>query len=159
MGYVQPDRAVGAVTGIDLRPATHDDYPFALDLYVETIKPYTLAYMPWDEAEQAARFKRLWTPADTRIISRDGADVGWIEAAEREGDIFLKQMYVLPAEQRRGIGTQVLGMLFEEWAPTGKPVVLGVLKNNPARRLYERHGFAVMSETDSKFLMRREPQN
>ena len=33
---------------------------------------------------------------------------------------------------------------------------LRVLQANPVRRLYERHGFAVVGETDSHFLMRRE---
>jgi len=37
------------------------------------------------------------------------------------------------------------------------PIVLGVLKNNPARRFYERLGFTVVGETDMKFMMRREP--
>ncbi len=35
---------------------------------------------------------------------------------------------------------------------------LGVLKNNPARRLYEREGFKVIGENDYKFLMKLDAQ-
>jgi GNAT superfamily N-acetyltransferase len=139
-----------------LRPAQANDYDFALRLYVETIKPYTVAYMAWVDEVESARFARLWAPADTRIITLDGTDVGWVEASELPAEIFLKQMYVMPGHQRRGIGTQVLRFLLQQWTATGKPVVLGVLKNNPARRLYERSGFTIVGETEMKFMMRRE---
>ena len=142
---------------IALRPARPVDYDFALALYVETIKPYTIAYMAWDAAVETARFARLWMPANTRIIMRNGADIGWLAASERASDIFLQQIYIVPAHQRRGIGTEVMQLLLTQWNAAGKPIVLAVLKNNPARRLYERLGFAVVGETETKFMMRREP--
>src|ERR1700693_4092219 len=120
----------------DLRAARADDYAFALGLYVETIKPYTVAYMSWVDGEQNARFARLWNPADTLIFTVSGVDVGWLEASETGPEIFLKQIYVAPAHQRRGIGSEVLRRLLRRREETKKPVVLGVLKNNPARRLY-----------------------
>jgi len=143
------------VTGtIDLRAARSEDYAFALGLYVETIKPYTVAFMPWVNAVENARFARLWAPADSRIITLDGQDIGWVEASDTGAEIFLKQFYLHPALQRQGIGTDVMRRLIAEWQ--ARPIVLTVLKNNPARRLYERLGFAVTGETDMKFMMRRE---
>jgi ribosomal protein S18 acetylase RimI-like enzyme len=44
--------------------------------------------------------------------------------------------------------------LLATWRPTGKKVVLRVLKNNPARRLYERLGFSVVAEAGVVFRMR-----
>jgi ribosomal protein S18 acetylase RimI-like enzyme len=139
---------------IDLRPAKTEDYAFALDLYVETIKPYTIAFMPWVNTVENARFARLWSPPDTRIVTRDGEAIGWLEASDTGAEIFLKQFYLCPALQRQGIGTDVMQRLIVEWQ--ARPIVLTVLKNNPARRLYERLGFAVIGETDMKFMMRRE---
>jgi len=141
---------------IALRPARSDDYDFALGLYVEAIKAYAIAYMAWDEAVETARFARLWMPANTRIITRDGIAIGWLAASERASDIFLQQLYIMSDHQRRGIGTRVMELLLTQWRATGKPIVLGVLKNNPARRLYERLGFTVVGETKTKFIMRRE---
>jgi len=39
--------------------------------------------------------------------------------------------------------------------PSAKPIVLTVLKNYSARRLYERFGFFVAGEVGVKFQMRR----
>ncbi len=139
---------------IDLRPARPEDYAFALSLYVETIKPYTVAFMPWVDAVENARFARLWAPADSRIVTLDGCDIGWLEASDTGDEIFLKQFYLRPALQKRGIGTDVMRRLLAEWQ--ARPIVLTVLKNNPARRLYQRLGFAVIGETDMKFMMRRD---
>ena len=141
---------------VALRPARSEDHDFAFGLYVETIKPYTIAFMPWVDAVETARFARLWAPADTRVITLDGADVGWLETIDTGAEFVLKQFYIAPAEQQRGIGTHVMDLLLKEWESAGKPIVLNVLKNNPARRLYERLGFALVGETDMKFLMRRE---
>jgi ribosomal protein S18 acetylase RimI-like enzyme len=141
---------------VELRQARAEDYDFALALYVETIKPYTIAFMPWVDAVESARFAKLWAPADTRIITLDGAAIGWVEATDTGAELVLKQFYIAPAQQQRGIGTQVMELLLTEWQATGRPIVLNVLKNNPARRLYQRLGFATVGETDMKFLMRRE---
>jgi len=138
------------------RAAAADDYAFALAIYVETIKPYTVACMEWIDAEQTARFARLWMPAEVRVITADEMDAGWMQASENGPQVVLKQMYLAPRYQRQGIGSQILRLRLDEWAATNKAVVLGVLKNNPARRLYERLGFAVASETDTKFMMRGE---
>jgi hypothetical protein len=34
---------------IKLRPATAADYPFAIGLYLRTMRPYTEKLMVWDE--------------------------------------------------------------------------------------------------------------
>jgi ribosomal protein S18 acetylase RimI-like enzyme len=49
----------------------------------------------------------------------------------------------------------VLQGLLEQWRPSRKPIALGVLKNNPARRLYERFGFSIVGENDYKVFMKR----
>ena len=59
--------------------------------------------------------------------------------------------------QRQGIGTRVLQMLIEEARRAGKPITLGVVKINPARRLYERLGFQRTHEDRHKVYMRLQP--
>jgi ribosomal protein S18 acetylase RimI-like enzyme len=112
--------------------------------------------MPWVDEVETARFARLWTPSDTHIITLDGQYVGWLEVCDTGPEIFLKQFYIMPTVQRRGIGTKVMQRLLAERQQTRKPIVLGVLKNNPARRLYERLGFSVVGETEMKYMMRRD---
>ena len=142
---------------IRLRPATAPDYAFALDLYLRTMRPYTEVLMVWDEQKQIASFAKRWDVEDAQVICANGRVVGWLQATETPSEIVLQQFFVSPEQQRAGIGAQVLRGLLAGWMLTGKPIALSVLKNNPARRFYERFGFSVVGETGVKFEMRRSP--
>jgi ribosomal protein S18 acetylase RimI-like enzyme len=139
---------------IALRPALSADYPFALHLYVQTIKPLATAWMGWVDNEQEVQFASLWRPTDTRIIVLDGEEIGWVEFRQTGDEVFLKQLYITPKHQRQGIGSQVIRLLNEQ-ARTAKSMALFVLKNNPAFRFYQRHGFEVVRETHTTLVMRR----
>lgn len=141
---------------IHLRPARLDDYGFALALYLETIRPYAAELMTWRDAAEAERFEGFWRSEQTRIVLEGAEAIGWVQVEELPDKVFLRQFYLTPARQRRGIGSQILSLLIREWA--GRPAQLSVLRNNPARRLYERFGFSVRGESGIKLLMRREAQ-
>ena len=142
---------------IDLRPACSDDYVFALNLYLKAIKPLAIAWMEWVDQDQEAQFASLWRPDDSRIITLDGReDIGWVEFRQTGDEIFLKQLYISPEHRRRGIGSRVMRLLLEERRGVAKSMALFVLKNNPALRFYRRHGFEVVRETPTRFVMRRE---
>ncbi|MGF9758288.1 GNAT family N-acetyltransferase [Microvirga sp. 0TCS3.31] len=140
---------------VTLRPARSADYPFALHLYVQTIKPLATAWMGWVDDEQEAQFANLWRPDDTKIITLKGEDIGWLEFRWTGDELFLKQLYITPKHQRQGIGSQIIRLLNEQ-ARTAKSMALFVLKNNPAFRFYQRHGFEVIRETHTTLVMRRE---
>jgi ribosomal protein S18 acetylase RimI-like enzyme len=140
---------------INLRSASLDDYPFALKLYVEAIRPLASAWREWVDADQEAQFTNLWRPDDTKIITLEGEDIGWVEFRWTGDELFLKQLYIAPKHQRQGIGSQIVWLLNEQ-ARTAKSMALFVLKNNNAFRFYQRHGFKVIHETHSTLVMRRE---
>jgi ribosomal protein S18 acetylase RimI-like enzyme len=140
---------------IDLRSACSDDYTFALDLYLKAIKPLAVAWVGWIDEEQEAQFANLWRPDDTKIITLKGEDIGWVEFRRTGDELFLKQLYITPKHQRRGIGSRVMRLLLEERRGMAKSMALFVLKNNPASRFYEQHGFKVIHETHSTLVMRR----
>ncbi|WP_201865105.1 GNAT family N-acetyltransferase [Microvirga soli] len=139
---------------ITLRPACSDDYAFALELYIEAIRPLASAWIDRAGTDQEAQFATLWRH-DTRIITLDDQEVGWVEFRRTGDELFLKQFYISPGHQRRGIGSQVLRLLREEQRGSAKSMAPFVLKNNPAFRFYERHGFEVVRKTHTTFVMRR----
>ena len=139
---------------ITLRQARSADYPFALHLYFQTIKPLATAWIGWVDDEQEAQFANLWRPDDTKIITLKGEDIGWVEFRWTGDELFLKQLYITPKYQRQGVGSQIIRLLNEQ-ARTAKSMALFVLKNNPAYRFYERHGFEVVRETHTTLVMRR----
>ena len=80
---------------LNLRPALSADYPSALDLYVQTIKPLATAWIEWVDHEQEAQFASLWCPADTQVITLKGEDIGWVKFRCRGDELFFKKLYTI----------------------------------------------------------------
>jgi GNAT superfamily N-acetyltransferase len=112
-----------------------------------------------DLEKQAANLRKRWDVQQVRIITLDGADIGWVQSMIEGDALFLGQLFVTPAHQGRGIGTTIVHRLIEEAACDRRAVTLGVVKTNPALRLYQRLGFRTTHEDDRKFYMRRDPSN
>jgi ribosomal protein S18 acetylase RimI-like enzyme len=141
---------------IEFRPAAAHDFDYCAKLYFAAMEA-TIRALELDIARRTGPgFRERWSVAETRIIVRDGADIGWLQAAVEADALFLKQLFVDVAHRRQGIGTQVMHRLIDEAARVGRPVTLGVVKTNPALRLYRRLGFAITHEDERKFYMRRE---
>ena len=58
-------------------------------------------------------------------------------------------MELLPSFQHRGIGTSIIHDVIARARAAHLPVTLTVLKENPAKTLYERLGFSVQEEIDT----------
>jgi len=105
---------------------------------------------------QVAGLRQRWDVTQVRIITRDGMDIGWLQSFEKDDALFLGQLFVDGSLRQRGIGTEVVKALIEEAARSGLAMTLGVVKTNPALRLYERLGFRTTHEDERKFYMRRD---
>jgi ribosomal protein S18 acetylase RimI-like enzyme len=136
-----------------LRPAKKEDYDFLYNLKATCMREYVEATWGWDEAFQQAYFKEHFNPARSQIIVSDGRDVGELALEEKENHLFLAGIYILPAFQRSGMGTEILQNVINGSHKRGRTVRLRVLKVNPARRLYERLGFHIVEEDDNFYIM------
>lgn len=121
------------------------------------MRDYVSAIYGWDEALQRRMFYDRFDPALIRIIQVEGRDAGLLEVREGTDHIFIARIEVTPACQRQGIGTAVIKSILADSREKGRPVILQVLRSNPARALYERLGFSVYAETPTHFKMRKEP--
>jgi GNAT superfamily N-acetyltransferase len=139
---------------IDLRPAHAGDFAFARQLYYETMRWIVERRSGWDQAREDASFAKQFKLDEVEIILVEGREGGWLQTQNDSGAITLGQLYITPALQRRGIGTEILKRVIARAKGRGKSVLLSVVKINPARRLYERHGFRVTHEDRDKFYMR-----
>jgi ribosomal protein S18 acetylase RimI-like enzyme len=111
----------------------------------------------WHETHQQASFASWLTPGEVGIVTLDGADVGWMQHRQERDSIFLGSLYILPAMQRRGIGTHLIKGLLDRAARHSLAVTLAVMKVNPALRLYERLGCRVTHEDEYKLYMKATP--
>ena len=137
-----------------LRPARPEDIDYCVRLYFEGMDNI-IKELNLNMDAHAASIRRQWDVGQVRIITLDGTDIGWLQSFVKDDALFLGQLFVDGAFRRQGIGTEVVEGLIEEAARAGRAVTLGVVKTNPALRLYERLGFRTTHEDERKFYMRR----
>lgn len=139
----------------DLEPIDGRDFAFKYDVYVQTIKPHIDALYGWDENQHANNLRSILEgSAMHSAIVVQGKRVGVVQIEETLSEISLHQIAILPEEQRRGIGTAIIQSLIKRSTAEGKPLRLRVFRSNTgARRLYERLGFNVVSETAQDALL------
>lgn len=89
----------------------------------------------------------------TYVVEFDDRPVGRLRVVRTPERIEIAGLQVLPAYQRRGIGTAVIMALLQEERAKALSVVLQDDKDNPAaERLYARLGFELAGETaDTKW--------
>ena len=106
-----------------------------------------------------SRYVRGWgRPGDTAVIAlENGFPVGaaWFRvfrAAEPgygfvDGETPELAIAVVPSKRGHGVGDELLGALIQRAQSAGYGrLSLSVEPGNPARKLYERHGFVVVDE-------------
>lgn len=138
---------------VHLRPATDADLPFLLALRRLTMDPHHAEMGIVQTAEeQEARVRSHFDSA--QVIEWGGDPVGLWKVLRDPAGWRLAQVQILPSHQRAGIGARLVAGLVADGRAAGVPVVLSVLKRNPARRLYERCGFVVVDEGELSYEMR-----
>jgi GNAT superfamily N-acetyltransferase len=118
------------------------------------MKDYVAATWGWDDQFQARMFHQNFDPTTEQVVVAAGQDVGVLSVERRDTEIFLSHIEILPEFQGRGLGAAIINDILAEARGKGLPVSLRVLKVNPARRLYERLGFAVTGETPTHSMMK-----
>lgn len=149
---------------IRLRPISESDLPFLRRLYSST-RAEELTAVPWSEAEKEAflntqflaqhvYYQAHYAGADFFIVEQAGEAIGRLYVDRRPDEIRIVDISLLPHCRNQGIGTALLRDILAEGACTGRPVTIHVERFNPALRLYERLGFAHVSDNGVYYLMR-----
>lgn len=144
--------------GLTLRPATAGDAPFLFRLYLET-QGAELAHAPLPEAHRQAllasqfkareqHYRERFPGAQCQIVELGGEPIGRQLVAQTDAQVLVIDIGLVPAHRGRGIGTALLRSLLAEAAGRASSVALRVRHENPARRLYERLGFAIVDQDE-----------
>ena len=139
-----------------LRPPEAEDFEPLYAIHHAALGGYVeQTWGPWDDALQRSFFRETFAADGLRVIDVDGALAGFFQVREREGEVEIVEIELAPTHQRRGLGSALIRDVIERAG--ARPVVLQVLKVNPARRLYEPLGFNVTGETETHYKVRRDP--
>ncbi|GLJ63087.1 MULTISPECIES: GNAT family N-acetyltransferase [Microbacterium] len=135
-----------------LRPAVASDAAWIAELRADVLRADLERLGRYDPERVRTRFLAAFDPALTKVIVVDGADSGTVTIRPSADGTWIEHFYLSPHLQGRGIGTAVLTAALDG----AGPFRLNVLQGSPARRLYERMGFALDSEDEvDVFLVRR----
>ena len=111
----------------------------------------------WDEDRHREYHEKYWEEQRPHIIFQDEKPIGTIRLVYDDGAVEISQFCLYPEYHNRGIGTYVLRSVLEKADKESMKTCLMCLKQNPARLLYERHGFSTVSSDDLFYHMEREP--
>ena len=138
---------------ISIRRAQSSDSEFAYEALL-TMRSYVEStWGDWLEVNGRSRTAADAQAGRSQIVQLGSVPVALLCVDEFETHLQLDQLYVIPRYQRRGIGAYVLGLVLADARKSRLPVRLRVLRVNPARHFYHRHGFRVVSETPERFFM------
>ena len=151
-----------------LRPVAAGDRAFLVELYASVREP-ELAHVPWDDATRRAFVEQQFAAQDVHyrehypgatldVIEVDGEPAGRLYVHRGPRDIRIMDIALAPPFRGRGIGTALLDALIAEAQASGRTLSIHVEADNPARRLYERLGFARAGEHGVYLLLERAPR-
>ena len=159
------DYRCATALGLVLRPEAGPDMPFLGALYAST-RIEELAATTWNDAQKAAfldmqfqaqhaHYRRHYPEADWFVVEHGGERIGRLYIERWPSQHRIIDIAFVAEHCGKGFGTALLKDLIDEAAAVGKAVSIHVEKNNPARRLYLRLGFAVIEDKGVYDLMAR----
>ncbi len=144
------------VPDIRFTPAASGDFERLLALRILVMREHLERIGRFDPDRARARFAAGFAPTDMKLIQIQDRFAGCVSLGAGTGGLELAHFYLHPDFQGRGLGSAVLEMLLTGTGAACVTVRLSVLKQSPARRFYERHGFVLEREGEwDDFLVRR----
>jgi len=143
--------ASAPVADLALRPAGAPDFAFCEHLSRTNMAGYLAARgIAWDPA----RFRASWDEFENLLIVADHAIIGLLRLLPEGRALGLRDLQIVPAQQRRGIGGWAVRQAQAIAVQRGHPrLQLRVYVENPARALYARLGFVVEEEAEGTLHM------
>lgn len=138
----------------DLRCATHKDYNFVYELNKITMLKYIEKIWRWEENIQQKFFGDKFSHEKYKIIVYDDVDIGVVSVSTNDNAIFIEIIEILPGYQSKGIGTEIISKIIADSKNKNySRAWLQVFKTNPAKKLYDKLGFLIKSETETHYIM------
>lgn len=103
------------------------------------------AFTDWQSARQEQHYALHYPHAERLVIEQAGQDepIGRLYVDTTRAEVRLMEVTLLPPYRSRGIGTRLMDELLRYADSLGREASLHVEPFNPAKRMYERMGFAV----------------
>lgn len=155
---------------ISFRPIRPGDEPFLSRLYASTRAEEMQQVVQWSEQQkkdflemqfqaQHKFYTEQFSDAELLIVRCRGKSIGRLYTDDRDDEIRLIDIALLPENRRHGVGGALLRKILQRGREAGKAVRIHVEKNNPALSLYHRLGFESIEDQGVYYLMQWTPEN
>lgn len=139
---------------LDIVPTSEKDRDFFIHVHHTSYRETIEIMFGWNEAEQDLFASKAFDQGSINTIWIDGRRVGVAGWVLHTDHIWLKELYILPEEQCRGLGSAVIRHIKSIASANNVGVKLQTLKaNKRAKALYERSGFTVFDQTELHWKM------
>lgn len=141
---------------VELRPATSDDPDLLFGIYRAINQPMFAALgadmcgmlLRQQSSIQESQYSSQYPQLERFVVFQDGAPIGRLYISKCDDDWVLVDIAVLPSQQGKGIGTQLLQDLIISAKTAGRTIRLHVIMDNPAKDWYRRHGFEEVARAE-----------
>lgn len=157
----------GSPPAVALRPAVEGDRDFLFRVYASTREaelapvPFTpeqrAAFLEQQFDAQSAHYGTHYADASFDVVLVDGEPAGRLIVGRWAAEVRIVDIALLPEHRARGVGARLLAPVLAEAEARGAVVSIHVEHANPARRLYERLGFAAAADEGIYLRMERAP--
>ncbi|MGZ8281541.1 MAG: GNAT family N-acetyltransferase [Allosphingosinicella sp.] len=162
-----PPLEAAAPLGISYRPMTDDDLPFIEALFASTRAeevaqtgwplPAQQAFLAQQHRAQHDHYQAHYADAEWLIVERDDARIGRLYLGRWDDEVRVIDISLVPAARGQGIGSAIFADILSAAGEQGCKVSIHVEWTNPARRLYQRLGFATVEDGGIYLRMERRP--
>jgi ribosomal protein S18 acetylase RimI-like enzyme len=132
------------------------DEPFLFRVFAAS-RADELAVVPWSTEQKIAflrqqfdaqdrEYRTQYPDAEFLVVELDGEAIGRLYVNRGSGELHILDVALLPGWRRRGVGRRLLEDAMAEARAKDAFVSLYVETHNPARRLYDMLGFALVEE-------------
>jgi ribosomal protein S18 acetylase RimI-like enzyme len=142
---------------VNFRPAETFDLEFLLALRKETMNVH-LKNVSGSIDEKSHLERIMYRFNDAEIVTVNNVNAGLLKSYNDEAGWVIVQIQLSSDFQGKGIGSKIVRKVLDQAAENEKNVTLSVLKGNPAKDLYHRLGFDVISKSDIEYTMLCQPK-
>ena len=132
----------------NLRPPIPSDASLFYRVIDKTMRGLIIAtWGSWDEERVQREAIEFTQSTNGKVIQIGDSSAGILVVDREPRQIWLRQIYLLPEHQGKGVGRRLVKDLLAEGASANVPIRLRVLALNPASAFYVKLGFVITETT------------
>jgi len=133
---------------VQYRPVSAVDFDALATLRIDAMRDSLERLGRFDPERARSRLRDTFQPEHTWAIQHNGQWVGFYALRPEGAGLRLDHLYVVPAAQGQGLGSQVMRKILQDADSRGLPVAVGALRGSDSNRFYRRHGFVQTAESE-----------